>query len=684
MNKEASSASISDPIPRLRQVEGREWWLWGFAVAVTLVLTLGILSLTFPGFHLPTDRVYALSLKEWVRGLAALVLLFDVYTIYQHLQLQRMRRRLADRDRLFQLISENAADMIALVDANGHRVYNSPAYSKILGYTSEELKATTPFEQIHPDDRARVLGAAEKARLTGRGERLEYRIRHKDGSWRVLESTASAIIGDKGENQGLVIVNRDITDRKRAQDLLAHNTFHDGLTNLPNRVLFLDRVGRAIALSRRHANFNFAVLFIDIDGFKVFNDSLGHTAGDALLVQIAERLTTGLRRLDTISRPRKGQKDEFVIADSTLARPGGDEFSVLAEELRGPSDAVRVADRIQEKLAAPFQMDGHEIVVTASIGIAFGNSTSEAQDLLRDAEIAMYRAKQTGKARCEVFDSAMHSAARKRLQLETDLRKALDQNEFHIYYQPIVSLGTGRIVGFEALSRWHRPQGIVMPNDFIPVADETGLILTINRQLLTAACQQVREWQELYPSDPPLYLSVNVSPKQFAQADLAAQIGQLIEQSGMDPHCVDLEITETIAMADPERSGVMLEQLRALGVRLGIDDFGTGYSSLSRLQRFPVDTLKIDRQFVSSMDTDHDTHEIVRIIVMLAHNLGMNVVAEGVETEAQLDLLRELGCERAQGYLFSQPLDHEASQKLLEANRGCTPELRASAAHSSI
>ena len=665
--------NLEPELPRLRQVEGREWWLWGFAVVVTLVLTFGILSLTFPGFHLPVNGAYSLNLKEWVRGLAALVLVFDIYTVYQHLQLQRMRRRLADRDRLFQLISENAADMIAVVDTTGHRLYNSPAYEKILGYSQDELIATSPAEQIHPHDRTRVLEAAEKARATGRGERLEYRIRHKDGSWRVLESTSSVIRGPKGEAEGLVVVNRDITERKRAEEMLAHNAFHDGLTNLANRTLFLDRLGRALAVSRRHADFKFAVLFIDIDGFKVFNDSLGHVAGDALLVQIAQRLTACLRRADTISLPGRGENQESAFGDSTLARPGGDEFAVLAQELRDPSDAIRVAERIQQRLALPFDVDGQEIVLTASIGIAFSGGTStEAQDVLRDAEIAMYRAKHNGKARCEVFDNAMHAGAVKRLQLETDLRRAVDLGEFLVYYQPIVSLDSEQIVGFEALTRWQRPQGMVMPNDFIPLADEIGIILSINRQLLAEACQQLRSWQQLFPSDPPLSLSVNISPKQFAQADLPTQIGQLLQQSGMDPRCIDLEITETIAMADAEKSAGVLSQLKAIGVGLDIDDFGTGYSSLSRLQGFRVDTLKIDRVFVSRMDRDAETLEIVRVIVMLAHHLGLKVVAEGVETQAQLDLLKQLGCERAQGYLFSKPVDHDAILKLLATSRNCS------------
>ncbi len=671
MNKSLSAGSTEPTtLLRMRQVEGREWWLWGFAVAVTLVLTCGILSLTFPGFGLLASREYFLGLKEWVRGLAALVLLFDIYTVYQHLQLQRIRRQLAERDRLFQLISENAADMIAVVDRDGRRLYNSPSYQKILGYCQDELSTTSPVEQIHPDDRTRVFEAAQKARLTGRGERLEYRILHKDGSWRVLESTASAIRGANGETDGLVIVNRDITERKRAEEMLAHNSFHDSLTHLPNRSLFLDRLERALAVARRHTDFKFAVLFIDVDEFKVVNDSLGHPAGDALLIQIAQRLTACLREGDTVSSSLvESQAEESHVGNSTLARPGGDEFAVLIEELHDPSDAVRVAERLQNRLSIPFEMDGHEIVVNTSIGIAFSsNAGAEAQDVLRDAEIAMYRAKHSGKARCEVFDNGMHADALKRLQLEADLRKALELGEFRVYYQPVVSLRDMQIVGFEALTRWQRPTGVVMPGEFIAVADEIGIILPLNRQLLEEACQQLRAWQELFPSDPPLAIAVNITPKQFAQPDLAAQIGQILQQTGIEPKCLDLEITETIAMADARHSSVALAQLKALGARLSIDDFGTGYSSLSRLQRFPVDTLKIDRAFISRMDSDLETYEIVRIIVMLAHSLGLKVVAEGVETQEQVDMLKQIGCELAQGYLFSKPVSQQDIQQLLMSN----------------
>jgi PAS domain S-box-containing protein len=666
-DKDQSRFLTASPTTRSGFLEGREWWLWGYAVAVTLVLTFGILSLTYPGFHLPKDEFESINLKEWVRGLAALVLIFDIYTVYQHMQLQRMRRRLAERERLFSLITENAADMIAVIDRQGRRIYNSPAYERVLGYAGQELATTSSMEQVHPDDRVRVQEAAEKAYQTGRGERLEYRIRHKDGSWRVLESTSNTIPGINGEVEGLVVVNRDISERKRAEELLEHRAFHDGLTNLPNRSLLLDRLQRAIVISHRHRDFRFAVLFIDIDQFKVFNDSLGHSAGDGLLVQIAQRLSACLRGADTISRPQLRKKNDAVAADSsTLARPGGDEFVVLAEELRDPSDGIRMAERIQQRLSVPFVIDNHEIVISASIGIVFsGSSTVEASDVLRDAEIAMYRAKRAGKARCEVFDSAMQSDAVKRLQLETDLRKGLEMDEFRVYYQPLVSLQNSKIVGFETLSRWQRPHGIVMPGAFIQVADEIGLTLSINRQLMREACEQLGRWHLLFPGEPPLTVSANITARQFAQPDLAAQIGEILHETGIDPKCVDLEITENVAMADAERSAVALAELKALGVRLSIDDFGTGYSSLCRLQRFPVDVLKIDRAFVSGLENDHETQEIVRTILVLAHSLGMKVVAEGIERQEQMAMLKDLGCELGQGYLFSKPADASAMERFL-------------------
>jgi PAS domain S-box-containing protein len=647
----------------LRQVEGREWWLWGFAIAVTLGLTCGIVSLTLHGSSSIASSAYYQSLKDWVRGLAALVLLFDLYTVYQHLQLQRIRRRLNEREHLFHLITESAADMIAVVDRTGHRIYNSPSYKKILGYTPEELGESSSMEQVHPEDRAHVLLAAGKAYETGVGECLEYRIRHKDGSWRILESHSSVIRGH-GQDQ-LVIVSRDITSRKQAEALLEHRSLHDDLTNLPNRTLFLDRLQRAIGVSKRHPDFKFAVFLIDIDEFKVLNDSLGYAAGNELLIQISRRLTLSLRSSDTISHgPLPGA--DGLTTDDTVARPGGDEFAILAAELRHPSDAVRVSTRLQQCLATPFAVNGQEVTVTASVGVVFSSDApTGAEDMLRNAEIAMYRAKRAGKACCEVFDTQMQSDAVRRLQLETDLRRAVEMKELLVYYQPLVSLRTTQIVAFEALSRWRRSTVLVPPVEFIPVAEETGLIVPINQQLLHEACQQVRQWQDRFPSEPPVSLSVNITARQLALPDLSAQISKTLSETGMDPHCLDLEITEGIAMLDADRSGIVFSELNSLGVRLSIDDFGTGYSSLNRLHKLPVDCLKIDRSFISTMDNDPESQEIVRVIILLAHHLSLKVVAEGIETATQMDILKALGCDYGQGYLFSAPVDSESAARLL-------------------
>lgn len=652
----------------MNQIEGREWWLWGFAVIVTLSLTAGIVFLTFFDHGSGISAQYWTDLKDWVRGLAALVLLFDIYTMYQHMQLQRVRRQLAEHDELFQLITENAADMIAVVDGAGNRLYNSPAYSKVLGYSEAELGASSAIDQIHPSDRERVLQAAAKARASGRGQRLEYRMRHKNGDWRILESTASPIQNGNGGLERLVIVNRDITERKRAEEMLEHRALHDVLTELPNRALFVDRLQHSLIRARRHSDYTFVVLFIDVDGFKVLNDSLGHAAGDELLIQVAKRLTGCFRETDTVSRAAP------VITNDSLARLGGDEFTVLLDDVSEASDAIRVARRILDKIALPFTLGGQQIVISASVGIAASNTSYEgAEDLLRDAEIAMYRAKQAGKARCEVFDPAMHSSAVRRLKLETDLRRGIEHGELLVYYQPIIALESGRIIGFEALSRWKTVQGMVSPADFIPVADETGLIIPMNRALYLEACQQLKSWQTKLDCTPPLTMSLNITPRQFAQPELAKEIGEILAQSGIQPSSVNLEITETIAMGDPDHAFSVLSDLKALGVLISIDDFGTGYSSLSRLPRFPIDALKIDRVFISQMSTDHDNHEIVRLIISLAHSLGLKVVAEGTETQDEVNELKHLKCEMVQGFLYSPPVDSvKAFELLLKSHRAVT------------
>jgi len=649
----------------LRALEGREWWLWGFAALVTIVLTVGIVSLAFHGSDSEANVLYLLSLREWVRGLAALVLLFDIYTLYQHLQLQRLHRRLSEREQLFHLITDSVADMIAVVDRKGHRLYNSPSYEKVLGYSSEELGHTSSLEQVHPEDRTLVMEAAQSAFQNGSSQCLEYRIRNKNGAWRILESRSSVIPGSAGEGESLVIVSRDITERKQAEALLEHRTLHDELTNLPNRTLFLDRLQRAIAVSQRHSDFKFAVFLIDIDEFKVFNDSLGYLAGDELLIQVARRLSSSVRSSDTISHHKNNPED-------AVARPGGDEFALLASELRHPSDAVRMAIRLQERLAQPFAVSGREITISASIGVAFsGDRAVDAKDMLRNAEIAMYRAKRAGKARYEVFDAAMQVEAVKRLQLESDMRMAVENREFLVYYQPIVSLRTREIVSVEALSRWGRPTGVVMPSEFIPVAEETGLILPINHQLLCEACEQVHRWQSQYPERSSLRLNVNITAKQLAQPDLARQFCDALQKTGLAASSVDIEITEGIAMLDAARSAQVLSELSALGMRVSIDDFGTGYSSLSRLQRFAVDGLKIDRSFIFNLDLDKDSREIVRLVIVLAHNLGLKVTAEGIENEEQMRILTELGCDHGQGYLFSRPVAPDGIQPILATGALC-------------
>jgi PAS domain S-box-containing protein len=470
--------------------------------------------------------------------------------------------------------------MIAVVDAEGHRLYNSPAYQTVLGYSPEELKRTNSLEQVHPDDRERLMAAAARARRTGRGERLEYRILHKDGSWRILESTASVVRNGKGEIEHFVIVNRDITERRRAEDLLEYNSLHDGLTRLPNRALLLRQLHRAFAFAKRHSDYNFALLFLDVDGFKLINESLGHEAGDELLVDLAVRLKASLRSLDTVARASRdmvNHSNDTDTGDTGLAKLGGDEYAVLLDDICHPTDAVRVANRLQQILELPFLIRGRELVVSVSLGIAFNQGTyREAPEMLRDAEIAMHRAKKRGKSQYEVFDNAMHTQAIRRLEIETDLRRGIAQGELKVFYQPIVSLESGLIVGLEALSRWQHPSGMIMPAEFIEVADETGLIVPINRQLIREACQALRDWRALSALQPPLFISVNISPRHFADPDLANDVAEILREAGLEPDGIELEILETVAMGDPDTANKTLSKLKEIGVRLSIDDFGTG------------------------------------------------------------------------------------------------------------
>jgi diguanylate cyclase (GGDEF)-like protein len=450
-----------------------------------------------------------------------------------------------------------------------------------------------------------------------------------------------AVRDAKGDVYRMAGSQTDITNRK----------VYDPLTGLPNRILFMDRLAHSLRRFKRHRGYDFAVLLLDLDRFKIVNDSLGHHIGDKLLIELSQRLNLCVRDGDTV------------------ARFGGDEFTILLDEITDVSDATRVAERIQESLQQPFFLEGHEVFTSASVGIALSATGYEIpNDVVRDADTAMNRAKALGKSRHEMFDRAMHTQSSRRLQLETDLRRAVERSEFEVFYQAIVSLSNEKIIGFEALVRWSHPEkGRIPPDEFVAIAEETGLILPIDRFVMLEACRQTKVWQEMFG---PLTISVNLSAKQFALRDIIFVIDQVLAETGLDPHDLKLEITESALMDNQESAAEIFHEIKKRNVQLGLDDFGTGYSSLSYLHRFPLDTLKIDRSFVSRMNDSPGEHEaIVRTIVSLAQNLKFQTVAEGIETIDQLHSLQVLDCLYGQGYYFSKPLPANEAQELLKENR---------------
>jgi diguanylate cyclase (GGDEF)-like protein/PAS domain S-box-containing protein len=562
---------------------------------------------------------------------------------HQILQLQRIEAILRESEERYALAANATQDGIWDWNLETDGVYFSQRWTEMLGYASDQIRPELEewLLHIHPEDREKFQQAVTLHchGLTSCLE-VQYRLLHQDGSYRWMLARGLAIRDGSGQVQRLAGCQSDITERKHNEEQLVYYALHDALTGLANRSLFMDRLNRALALTKRHQDYEFAVIFLDLDRFKLVNDSLGHRLGDELLVEVAKRLKSCLRVSDT------------------CARWGGDEFAILLEYIADSRDAIKVVKRIQTQLKRPIDLSGHKVTIDASMGIIL--STLEYQHpegALRDVDTAMAHAKALGRGHYVIFTQEMHAQTLALLRLEHDLQQAIARQEFFLVYQPIVDLRTNCLRGFEALVRWQHPErGLVSPAEFIPIAEETGLIVPLGWWVLRQACEQMRQWQIRYPLCPPLTISVNISPRQFCQADVVQQVQTILTETHLTPSCLKLEITESALMEDTQQAIELMQQLKNLRVLLVMDDFGTGYSSLSHLHLFPIDTLKIDSSFVHKVDTDLEKVEILRSVISLAWNLGMDIVAEGIETKQQMYQLRLLNCDLAQGYLFAKPL----------------------------
>jgi len=561
---------------------------------------------------------------------------------------RRAEEAIRASEQRYRQLGEGILHQIWTAEPEGRLDYVNGRMIEYFNRSSEEIIGDGWKESVHPDDLAECMQRWMHSLWTGEHYEVEFRLRHHDGTYRWHVSKATA-----GRNENGVITkwfgtNTDIHDQKSSEEKLNYYARHDSLTDLPNRAEFMNQLKISVERLKNSAASGFAVLFLDLDRFKIVNDSLGHVIGDKLLIAIAERLRSCIRPGDVV------------------ARLGGDEFTILLNRTGGIADVIRVAERVQSRLNDPFKLGNYEVFTTASVGIIMSDEVlREPEDFLRDADAAMYRAKESGKARYEVFDRQMHVRNLNQLQVETDLRHAVERNEFEVLYQPIVELQTNRITEFEALIRWRHPKhGLLGPSDFVGVAEETGLIVPMGKWILHEACRQIAAWQSKFTV--PLAVSVNLSARQLMHPSLTGQIAGILEESGLSPTQLKLEVTESTVMEHSDRSLSVLSELDDLGVSLSTDDFGTGYSSLSYLQRFPFDRLKIDRSFIDKMDGDDRSRAIVKTILMLGENLGMGVVAEGIETERQLELLLSLGCRHGQGFFFARPLEAKRAEKLLE------------------
>ncbi len=593
------------------------------------------------------------SLHELVIGavvLTSLVVARQVIALRENARLHA-ERAIRRSEARFRSMVQRSSDIVTIVEADSTISYQSPSIERLFGYRSDEFIGRRLLDFVHPDDARRALAFLVQA--TTRPEDttvVEWRLRHRDGSWRHVETVSTNLLADPTV-RGVVLNSRDVTERKALEHQLAHQAFHDGLTGLPNRALFHNRVAHALAKGERTGE-RVAVLFLDLDNFKAINDSFGHAVGDRVLLAAADRLRICVRPGDTV------------------ARFGGDEFAILIDDLSADADTSALAARILEALRKPLELEGREVRLEASIGIAVAElGESRPEEMLRNADVAMYAAKGRGKGRCEMYEPRMHTAVVERLEAIADLRQAIERDQFVLLYQPIVSLASGQITALEALVRWHHPQrGMVLPADFIPLAEETGLILPLGRRVLKEACRRVHAWQQHWP-DAPLSVSVNLSARQFQQAQLIDEVAAALAESGLAPGSLILEITESMMMEDLEAVIARLRELKALGVWIAVDDFGTGYSSLSYLQRFPLDILKVDRSFVSATSTDNGQSVVLETIVALGKMLGLQTVAEGIELPEQLERLQALACDQGQGYYFARPLGPEAVEALLQRDR---------------
>jgi diguanylate cyclase (GGDEF)-like protein/PAS domain S-box-containing protein len=549
-------------------------------------------------------------------------------------------------------ILESLEDVVWSIALTDRRVlYLNKAVERVYGRKVQDFldNSGLRFEMVHPDERGRVKQAFQSLSREADLD-LEYRIVRAGGEIRWVRDRAHLVRDEFGRASHIDGITSDITAQKEAEEKLIHDALYDTLTGLPNRNLFMERVKMAIDQNKRHAQRIFAVLFIDLDRFKLINDSLGHLSGDRLLVGIARRLEDCLRHTDTV------------------ARLGGDEFTILLAEVERYNDVTMVAERILEKLTVPFEIEGHQIFTSASIGIVFGSTEYQTgADMLRDSDIAMYRAKDMGKGCYAIFDRKMYERTLSLLQIENDLRVAIERREFILNYQPIVTIPEGNLTGFEVLVRWKHPQrGLISPLEFIPIAEDTGLILPLGELILEEACRQFRRWQKQYPLVHDLKVSVNLASQQIQQANFIQILDRVLLETGLSGESLKLEITEGTLLDRSDKTLTMLQNIQKRGVELSIDDFGTGYSSLSYLHRFPIDTIKIDRSFIIGMDRDEENVEIVKTIVTLATSLGMDLVAEGIETQEQVNKLKDLGCALGQGYFFAKPLDPSATEDFLQ------------------